>query len=66
MWHAMASSKPPPNAKPFTAAMTGLVMFSILLNKVFCPFLASSSAFSCPKSLNSLMSAATKIFLRFL
>ena len=33
----MANSKPPPKAKPFTAAITGLPKLSIRSKRIFCP-----------------------------
>ena len=43
MWHAIASSHPPPSAKPLTAAMTGLGQVSILRN-TSCPARARALA----------------------
>ena len=34
-WQAMANSKPPPRAKPFTAAITGVLKFSTKSNNNF-------------------------------
>ena len=57
MWQLIASSRPPPKAKPLTAAITGLEKFSIKLNNDSCPFLAKSSPSFLEKLANSLISA---------
>jgi hypothetical protein len=57
MWQLIASSSPPPKAKPLTAAITGLENFSIKLNNDSCPFLAKSSPSFLEKLANSLISA---------
>ena len=58
----MASSLPPPSAKPFTAAMTGMGRVSILRNTSL-PFLPKASPSALVRVLISPMSApATKLF----
>jgi len=60
-WQLMANSHPPPKAKPFTQAITGLGEFSILKN-TSCPLFAKAVASSFDKASNSLISApATKL-----
>ena len=59
----MANSHPPPSAKPFTAATTGLGQFSILLNTFSCPILAILAPPAASNSINSVISApATNAF----
>ena len=59
----MANSKPPPRAKPFTAAITGVLRFSTKSNNNSCPLAASLPPSLILKSANSLISApATKAF----
>ena len=58
----MANSQPPPNANPFTAAIIGLVLFSIF-EKISCPLLDKLIASVLVKSENAAMSApATNAF----
>ena len=64
MWQDIASSSPPPKAKPLIAAIVGIAQFSNLSNKRSCPFLDNSSPWDELKSANSYMSApATKDFV---
>ena len=56
IWHDNASSEPPPNAYPFTAAITGLFEFSIKL-VIKCPFFANFNASFLPIPCISLISA---------
>ena len=59
----MASSKPPPNAKPLTAAITGVDKFSIKSKRFFCPLAANFFPSFTEKSENSEISApATNAF----
>ncbi len=59
----MANSKPPPSAKPLTAAITGVFKFSTKSNNNSCPFAANFPPSLTLKSANSLISApATKAF----
>ena len=59
----MASSRPPPNAKPLIAAITGLEKFSIKLNSSSCPLAANFPPLSTVKFANSEISApATNAF----
>src|SRR5215831_15706531 len=58
--HAMASSQPPPSAKPLMAAITGFPRFSMRSNRR-CPMSEKSRPPAAVCSLSSLMSApATK------
>ena len=62
-WQAIANSKPPPSANPLTAAITGVLKFSIKSNNISCPFFANFVPSFTLKSANSEISApATKAF----
>ena len=62
MWHASASSQPPPSANPLTAAITGFPRFSISWNASW-PSREDASPWSGLITDSSLMSApATNAF----